>query len=130
MYLAYTFLVSPDDAVERDDVLPPGGGTFVERITAMNDRSVALFGREERAQVPGFLAERGETFLRVTEGLAPDTPVPAPWYGEVPFALATVTGLMLSETSSTAWTSRVVPASRGTSARTRPASSWASRCRR
>ncbi|MGQ4355762.1 maleylpyruvate isomerase N-terminal domain-containing protein [Streptomyces drozdowiczii] len=98
VYLAYTSLVSPDDAVEWDDVLPPGGGTFVERITAMNDRSVALFGREERAKVPDFLAERGETFLRVTEGLAPHTPVPAPWYGEVPFTLATMTGLMLSET--------------------------------
>lgn len=98
VYLAYTALVSPDDAVEWEDVLPSGEGTFVERITAMNSRSVTLFGGEERAKVPDFVAERGETFLRVTEGLPPDTPVSAPWYGEVPFTLATVTGLLLSET--------------------------------
>nr|WP_202437795.1 maleylpyruvate isomerase N-terminal domain-containing protein [Streptomyces sp. SID5910] len=98
VYLAYTSLVSPDDAMEWDDVLPPAEGTFVERITAMNDRSVTLFGGAERARVPDVVAERGETFLRVTEGLAPDTPVAAPWYGEVPFTLATMTGLLLSET--------------------------------
>ncbi|MFJ6247279.1 MULTISPECIES: maleylpyruvate isomerase N-terminal domain-containing protein [unclassified Streptomyces] len=103
VYLAYTSLVSPDEAVEWGDVLrsgggTPGGGTFVERITAMNARSVTLFGGEDRAKLPDFVAERGETFLRVTEGLAPDTPVSAPWYGEVPFTLATVTGLLLGET--------------------------------
>ncbi|TXS04262.1 hypothetical protein EAO73_16510 [Streptomyces sp. col6] len=98
VYLAYTALVSPDDAVEWDDVLPSGEGTFVERITAMNSRSVTLFGGEERAKVPDFVAERSDTFLRVTEGLPPDSPVSAPWYGEVPFTLATVTGLLLSET--------------------------------
>ncbi|WP_435188708.1 maleylpyruvate isomerase N-terminal domain-containing protein [Streptomyces sp. bgisy126] len=108
VYLAYTSLVSSDEAVEWDDVLPSGeetsdggtsgGGTFVERITAMNARSVTLFGGEDRPKVPDFVAERGETFLRVTEGLAPDTPVSAPWYGEVPFTLATVTGLLLGET--------------------------------
>ncbi|MFF5454021.1 maleylpyruvate isomerase N-terminal domain-containing protein [Streptomyces sp. NPDC012950] len=103
VYLAYTSLVSPETATEWKDVLAsaegaPAGGTFVERITAMNARSITLFGREERAGTADFVAERGETFLRVTEGLAPDTPVSAPWYGDVPFTLATVTGLMLSET--------------------------------
>ncbi|MEW5660354.1 maleylpyruvate isomerase N-terminal domain-containing protein [Streptomyces cinereoruber] len=98
VYLAYTSLVSPDEAVDWDGVLPSGGGTFVERITAMNARSVELFGGAERAKAADFVAERGETFLRVTEGLAPDAPVSAPWYGDVPFTLATVTGLMLSET--------------------------------
>ncbi|MFF6869580.1 MULTISPECIES: maleylpyruvate isomerase N-terminal domain-containing protein [unclassified Streptomyces] len=103
VYLAYTALVSPETATEWKDVLASAegaltGGTFVERITAMNARSVTLFGREERAGTADFVAERGETFLRVTEGLAPDTPVSAPWYGDVPFTLATVTGLMLSET--------------------------------
>ncbi|MGV9690407.1 maleylpyruvate isomerase N-terminal domain-containing protein [Streptomyces sp. NPDC003444] len=103
VYLAYTALVSPETATEWKDVLASAegalaGGTFVERITAMNARSVTLFGREERAGTADFVAERGETFLRVTEGIAPDTPVSAPWYGDVPFTLATVTGLMLSET--------------------------------
>ncbi|MEU3663720.1 maleylpyruvate isomerase N-terminal domain-containing protein [Streptomyces sp. NPDC032940] len=98
VYLAYTSLVSPGDAMEWDDVLPSGEGTFVERITAMNARSVTLFAGEDRATVPDVVAERGETFLRVTEGLAPDTPVSAPWYGEVPFTLASMTGLLLSET--------------------------------
>ncbi|WP_239484496.1 hypothetical protein [Streptomyces sp. CS081A] len=64
----------------------------------MNARSVELFGGAERAKTADFVAERGETFLRVTEGLAPDAPVSAPWCGDVPFTLATVTGLMLSET--------------------------------
>ncbi|MFJ5934188.1 maleylpyruvate isomerase N-terminal domain-containing protein [Streptomyces sp. NPDC093071] len=103
VYLAYTALVSPETATEWKDVLASAegalaGGTFVERITAMNARSVTLFGREERAGTADFVAERGETFLRVTEGLALDTPVSAPWYGDVPVTLATVTGLMLSET--------------------------------
>ncbi|WP_405940264.1 maleylpyruvate isomerase N-terminal domain-containing protein [Streptomyces sp. NBC_00726] len=98
VYLAYTSLVSPDDAMDRGDVLPPGEGTFAERITAMNERSLTLFQDEQRAQAPDFIAERSETFLRVTEGLAPDTPVASPWYEEVPFTLATLTGLMFSET--------------------------------
>ncbi|WP_267889563.1 maleylpyruvate isomerase N-terminal domain-containing protein [Streptomyces sp. NRRL F-6492] len=98
VYLAYTSLVPPDGTTERDGVPPSGEGTFAERITAMNARSVTLFDRAERAKTADFVAERGETFLRATEGLPPDTPVSAPWYGEVPFTLATVTGLMLSET--------------------------------
>ncbi|MFJ4868869.1 maleylpyruvate isomerase N-terminal domain-containing protein [Streptomyces sp. NPDC088757] len=97
VYLGYTSLVPPGEEVERADVLPPGGGTFVERITAMNARSVELFGGEERAKTADFVAERGETFPCVTEGLAPDTPVSAPWYGDLLFTLATVTGLLLGE---------------------------------
>ncbi|NEC10438.1 maleylpyruvate isomerase N-terminal domain-containing protein [Streptomyces sp. SID7909] len=98
VYLAYTSLVSGDGAMDWGDIPPPGEGTFAERITAINERSVTVFERERRAQVPEFIAEQCETFLRVTEGMAPDTPVAPPWYDEMPFTLATLTGLMLSET--------------------------------
>lgn len=98
VYLAFCSVASEDEdeAVEWDGVLPPGGGPFVERITAVNARSIGLFGGDQRARLGDFVAERGETFLRVTEGLAPDTPVAVPWYGQE-LTLATVTGLMLSE---------------------------------
>ncbi|MEV8475145.1 maleylpyruvate isomerase N-terminal domain-containing protein [Streptomyces sp. NPDC051173] len=82
-----------------DDVLPPGDGPFVERITAVNAKAVGIFAEEARARPGAAVAERGEGFLRITEGLAPDTPVPTPWYGgSVVLTLAAATGLMLSET--------------------------------
>ncbi|MFI9724253.1 maleylpyruvate isomerase family mycothiol-dependent enzyme [Streptomyces sp. NPDC052396] len=80
-----------------DRVLPPGGGPLRQRIAEVNARALALF-REERLDFAGFIAERGEAFLEATEGLAPDTPVPTPWYGEgVALSLAAATGLLLSE---------------------------------
>lgn len=98
VFLAYCSLVSDDETVEWDSVLPPGDLPFVERITAMNATSIGLFGGDDRARQIDVVAERGEAFLRVTEGLAPDTPVAVPWYGqEVTLTLAVVTGLMLSE---------------------------------
>ncbi|MFF4169374.1 maleylpyruvate isomerase N-terminal domain-containing protein [Streptomyces sp. NPDC001744] len=98
VYLAYTSVASPGEPVEWDGVLPPAEGTFTERITALNARSVTLFGAGEGVRPADFVAERGEAFLRVTRGLAPDTPLDAPWYGGLPLTLATVTGLMLGET--------------------------------
>ncbi|MGW1074464.1 maleylpyruvate isomerase N-terminal domain-containing protein [Streptomyces sp. NPDC002537] len=81
-----------------DSVLPSGDVSFVERITAVNAKAVDLFGGDELAVLGDFVAERGEIFLRVTEGLAPDTPVATPWYGErVVLTLATATGLLLGE---------------------------------
>ncbi|WP_371095463.1 maleylpyruvate isomerase N-terminal domain-containing protein [Streptomyces sanglieri] len=107
VYLAYCSIVSAEEPVESveslepvewDSVLPPGDASFTERIAAMNAKSVELFGGDEHVRPGDFIAERGETFLRVTEGLAPDTPVSAPWYGKgATITLATVTGLMLSE---------------------------------
>ncbi|MFE3151909.1 maleylpyruvate isomerase N-terminal domain-containing protein [Streptomyces sp. NPDC059218] len=110
-YLAYCSIVSADssaetmeqyaetmESVEWDSVLPPGDASFIERIAAMNAKSVELFGGDEHVRPGDFIAERGKTFLRLTEGLAPDTPVSAPWYGQgTTITLATVTGLMLSE---------------------------------
>ncbi|MEU5425676.1 maleylpyruvate isomerase N-terminal domain-containing protein [Streptomyces olivoreticuli] len=82
-----------------DAVLPTGDGAFIERITAVNAKAIGLFGGDGCGGSGDFVAERGETFLRVTEGLAPDTPVATPWYGEgVRLTLAAATGLMLSET--------------------------------
>ncbi|MCX4868500.1 maleylpyruvate isomerase N-terminal domain-containing protein [Streptomyces sp. NBC_00257] len=107
VYLAYCSIVSAEEPVESleslesvewDSVLPPGDASFTERIAAMNAKSVELFGGDEHVRPGDFIAERGETFLRVTEGLAPDTPVSAPWYGKgATITLAAVTGLMLSE---------------------------------
>ncbi|GAA1323765.1 maleylpyruvate isomerase family mycothiol-dependent enzyme [Streptomyces sanglieri] len=104
VYLAYCSIVSVEESVETvesvewDSVLPPGDASFTERIAAMNAKSIELFGGDEHVRPGDFIAERGETFLRVTEGLAPDTCVSAPWYGEgATITLATVTGLMLSE---------------------------------
>ncbi|MFI8420710.1 maleylpyruvate isomerase N-terminal domain-containing protein [Streptomyces sp. NPDC085479] len=74
-------------------------GTFGARIAAVNALSVGLVAGAERKRLGVILAERGAAFLRDSAGLAPDTPVPAPWYGPgrtVPLAAAT--GLMLSET--------------------------------
>ncbi|MGY3062969.1 hypothetical protein ACVWZD_007267 [Streptomyces sp. TE3672] len=107
VYLAYCSIVSAEEpaesvesveSVEWGSVLPPGDASFIERIAAMNAKSIELFGGDEHVRPGDFIAERGGTFLRVTEGLAPDTPVSAPWYGEgAAITLATVTGLMLSE---------------------------------
>ncbi|MER7625610.1 hypothetical protein [Streptomyces sp. NPDC126503] len=68
--------------------------SFTDRITVMNARSVELFRGPAGAERSDFLAERGETFLRVTEGLPPDTPVAVPWYGggaALDIAVVTVT---------------------------------------
>ncbi|ALO11597.1 hypothetical protein AQF52_6004 [Streptomyces venezuelae] len=107
VYLAYGSVVPADagpgasidwESVLPSGVLPSGALPFVERITAMNDTSIGLLDGEGRARLGDLLAERGETFLRITEGLAPDTPVTAPWYGPEPaLTVAVVTGLMLSE---------------------------------
>ncbi|MFC5722847.1 maleylpyruvate isomerase N-terminal domain-containing protein [Streptomyces gamaensis] len=79
-------------------ILPPDEGPLAERIASLNAEAVRLVGRDERRRLGDFVAERGETFLRVTEGLAPDTPVAAPWYGQrTVLTLATATGLLLSE---------------------------------
>lgn len=98
VYVAYCSIVSADGTVEWDTVLLPGEALFTERIAAMNAKSIDLLGGDGHARPGGFVAERGETFLRVTEGLAPDTPVNVPWYGQgTTTTPATVTGLMLSE---------------------------------
>lgn len=79
-------------------VLPPEDGPLAERIAAVNAKAVSLFGKDERAHLGDFVRAHGATFLQATEGLAPETPVPAPWYGQqVELTLAAVTGLMLSE---------------------------------
>lgn len=60
----------------------------------MNARSVELFRGPAGAERADFLAERGETFLRVAGGLPPDTPVAVPWYGggaALDLAVVTVT---------------------------------------
>ncbi|MET9734626.1 maleylpyruvate isomerase N-terminal domain-containing protein [Streptomyces sp. NPDC006458] len=98
VYLAFTSAVRTEESVDWDGLLPPGDVAFADRITALNARSIALFGAAERARPGKFVAERGERFLRSTEGLAPDTPVPAPWYGpETVLTPATATGMLLSE---------------------------------
>ncbi|MEU5220401.1 maleylpyruvate isomerase N-terminal domain-containing protein [Streptomyces sp. NPDC020807] len=98
--LAYGSAVGAEDDLDWAALLPPGDDlSFAERVTAVNATALTLFGPDERAGLPGFLAERAESFLEATEGLAPDTPVTTPWYGPgVAVTLATVTGLMLSET--------------------------------
>ncbi|MCQ4043727.1 maleylpyruvate isomerase N-terminal domain-containing protein [Streptantibioticus rubrisoli] len=79
-------------------ILPPDEGTFGDRLAALNASAVRLFDRDERRRLADFVAERGETFLRVTEGLGPDAPFAAPWYGQgTVLTLATATGLLLSE---------------------------------
>ncbi|MEU1310949.1 maleylpyruvate isomerase N-terminal domain-containing protein [Streptomyces cinnamoneus] len=96
-YLAYCSAFTREFA-DWDTVLPPGDAPLNERITAVNAKAIGLFGGDERPHPGEFLAEHGETFLRATEGLAPDTPVSTPWYGkQVALTLATATGLMLSE---------------------------------
>ncbi|MFI8325483.1 maleylpyruvate isomerase N-terminal domain-containing protein [Streptomyces sp. NPDC085529] len=102
VYLAYGAAVpgEPGGAGIDWEAVPAGqDGTFGERIAAVNALSVGLVAGAERKRLGAILAERGAAFLRGSAGLAPDTPVPAPWYGPgrtVPLAAAT--GLMLSET--------------------------------
>lgn len=87
-----------DESVEWDTVLPPGDGPFVERLTAVNAMSIGLLGGDERTRPGDLIAERGEAFLRETDGLAPDTPVATPWYGqERTLTLEAATAMMLSE---------------------------------
>lgn len=98
VYLAYGSVVTADGSLDWGGILPPGDLPFVERIAALNATSIGLLDGEGRARLGDLLVERGETFLRTTEGLAPDTPVTAPWYGPEPtLTVAVVTGLMLSE---------------------------------
>ncbi|MFE5796374.1 maleylpyruvate isomerase family mycothiol-dependent enzyme [Streptomyces sp. NPDC056503] len=99
VYLAYDSAVTDDGGVDWDGLLTGREESFGERIAAVNALSVGLIAGEERKRLGAILAERGAAFLRNSAGLAPDTPVPAPWYGPgrtVPLAAAT--GLMLSET--------------------------------
>ncbi|MFF9473678.1 maleylpyruvate isomerase family mycothiol-dependent enzyme [Streptomyces roseolus] len=99
VYLAYRSAVTGDGGVDWDGLLAGGEGSFGERIAAVNALSVGLIAGEERERLGAILAERGAAFLRDSEGLAPETPVPAPWYGPgrtVPLSAAT--GLVLSET--------------------------------
>ncbi|MGW6536214.1 maleylpyruvate isomerase N-terminal domain-containing protein [Streptomyces sp. NPDC055051] len=87
------------EAAEGIDWAAVPDGTLGERIAAVNALSVGLVTGAERGRLGPILAERGAAFLRDSAGLAPDTPVPTPWYGPgrtVPLAAAT--GLMLSET--------------------------------
>ncbi|MFJ6520437.1 maleylpyruvate isomerase family mycothiol-dependent enzyme [Streptomyces filamentosus] len=99
VYLAYGSAVTGDGGVDWDAVPLEREGTFGERIAAVNELSLGLLAGKERERLVPLLAERGAAFLRASAGLAPDAPVPAPWYGPgrtVPLAAAT--GLMLSET--------------------------------
>lgn len=105
VYLAYGAAVPGErsgeaaEGIDWDAVLDGRDGTFGERIAAVNALSVGLVAGAERQRLGAILADRGAAFLRDSAGLAPDTPVPAPWYGPgrtVPLAAAT--GLMLSET--------------------------------
>ncbi|MFD8011197.1 maleylpyruvate isomerase N-terminal domain-containing protein [Streptomyces sp. NPDC058955] len=102
VYLAYGAALPgapAGEGIDWDAVLAGQEGTFGERIAAVNALSVGLVAGPERKRLGAILAERGAAFLRGSAGLAPDTPVPAPWYGPgrtVPLAAAT--GLMLSET--------------------------------
>ncbi|MFJ5138670.1 maleylpyruvate isomerase N-terminal domain-containing protein [Streptomyces sp. NPDC088707] len=86
-----------DRSLDWDALLPPDSGSFSERIAAVNAPSIGLFDGEERTRIGEFIGERSEKFLRVTEGLAPDTPVNAPWLGKDPSLTLAATGLMLSE---------------------------------
>ncbi|MGG8407794.1 maleylpyruvate isomerase N-terminal domain-containing protein [Streptomyces sp. 12297] len=98
VFLAYCSAATGDGAMDWDNILPPGDGTLAERITAVNATSIRLVAGADRARLGDFVTERGETFLRATAGLAPDTPVDVPWFGkDTTFTLATLTGLMLSE---------------------------------
>ncbi|MFB7514586.1 maleylpyruvate isomerase N-terminal domain-containing protein [Streptomyces sp. NPDC056144] len=98
-YLAFGSAVGVGEPVDWDALLPGGDPSFVERITGMNATVLTLSGPGERSRPGALLTERGDAFLRGTEGLAPETPVPTPWYGPgVTLTLAAVTGLMLSET--------------------------------
>ncbi|MGW6914282.1 maleylpyruvate isomerase family mycothiol-dependent enzyme [Kitasatospora sp. NPDC054939] len=99
VYVAYCSAVAADGAVAWDGILPSDDLPFAERIAAVNAKAVGLFGAEGGARPVDLVAEQGERFLRTTEGLAPDTPVAAPWYGPgfaVP--LSVLTGLLLNET--------------------------------
>ncbi|MEU2508380.1 maleylpyruvate isomerase N-terminal domain-containing protein [Streptomyces sp. NPDC007863] len=100
VYLAYRSAVTDDGGIDWDGLLTGReGATFGERIAAVNALSIGLIAGEERKRLGAILAERSAAYLRDSAGLAPDTPVPAPWYGPgrtVPLAAAT--GLMLSET--------------------------------
>ncbi|MFF5970131.1 maleylpyruvate isomerase N-terminal domain-containing protein [Streptomyces sp. NPDC012769] len=96
-YLAYGSAFG-DEPVEWDGLLPPDEGPLAERVAAVNATSIALFQGADRARLGDFVAERGETFLRATGHLAPDTPVATPWLGpKVALPLSAATGMLLSE---------------------------------
>ncbi|MFJ3840359.1 maleylpyruvate isomerase family mycothiol-dependent enzyme [Streptomyces sp. NPDC054904] len=96
VYVGYSSAGSAEGSIDWDSILPAGEGSFGERIAAMNAASIGLLGGNDRDRLGDMVAEWGEVFLRVTEHLAPDTPVAVPWFGQ-DITLATVTGLMLSE---------------------------------
>ncbi|WP_171169543.1 maleylpyruvate isomerase N-terminal domain-containing protein [Streptomyces sp. I05A-00742] len=97
VYLAYGS-ASGGESMEWDGVLPPGDGPLKERVAVVNAASIDLFGRGERARLGDVLTERAESFLRLTDGLAPDTPVAAPWLGpQLTLPLAAATGMVLGE---------------------------------
>lgn len=97
-YLGYASAVAADGAVDWDGLLPSGEVPLAERIAAMNAASISLVGGAERARLGELVAEQGESFLRGTEGLAPDAPVHLPWFGEgAGITVATATGLLLGE---------------------------------
>ncbi|MGW4894773.1 maleylpyruvate isomerase N-terminal domain-containing protein [Kitasatospora sp. NPDC004240] len=97
VFVAYCSALT-GEGPEWDDILPPEDGPFAERIAALNAKAVGLFGASERARLGEIVAEQGETFLRVTEGLAPDAPLATPWYGKAQvLTVAAATGLLLSE---------------------------------
>ncbi|MCC3777668.1 maleylpyruvate isomerase N-terminal domain-containing protein [Streptomyces sp. UNOB3_S3] len=98
VYVAYSSTFTREFQ-DWDSVLPEGDVTFAERVGSVNAKALGLIGEEARARLDALVVERGETFLRVTEGLAPDVPVATPWYGPgVTIPLAAATGMMLSET--------------------------------
>ncbi|MFG2334223.1 maleylpyruvate isomerase N-terminal domain-containing protein [Streptomyces sp. NPDC048604] len=96
-YLAYGAAFT-GESMDWEVVVPPGDRPLGERVAAVNALSVSLVGAAERARLGEIVAERGEAFLRATKGLAPDTPVPAPWLGPgVTVPLAAATGTLLGE---------------------------------
>ncbi|GGP42933.1 maleylpyruvate isomerase N-terminal domain-containing protein [Streptomyces abikoensis] len=98
VYVAYGSAFT-QEFQDWDSVLPAGERTFAERVASVNAKALGLIGEEARTRLGALVLERGDTFLRVTEGLAPDAPVTTPWYGPgVTITLAAATGMMLSET--------------------------------
>ncbi|MFD0381774.1 maleylpyruvate isomerase N-terminal domain-containing protein [Streptomyces stramineus] len=80
VYLAYCSAFT-QEFVDWESVLPPGDGPFIDRITAVNAKAIGLFDADGRRGLGDFVAERGEAFLRATEGLAPDSPSSPPGTG-------------------------------------------------
>ncbi|MGW7140297.1 maleylpyruvate isomerase N-terminal domain-containing protein [Streptomyces xanthophaeus] len=96
VYVGYSSASSANGFMDSDSIPLAGEGLFSERIAAMNAMAIGIVGGNDRARLADLITEWGEVFLRVTENLAPHTPVTVPWFGQ-DITLATVTGLMLSE---------------------------------